>query len=303
MTRGLAEMTRVAVAAGAEEATLTGLSGLGDLILTCGSEKSRNFRYGMALARGETLGADVTIEGLHTARQIAALGGLDTGPHRGRRRGAGRWSGHGRGKSPTRFSTAPSNRSDPHAPLAVQIRTRDLVLGPAGGKRRRRRGMVRRAQLSGAQLHARDGAGRPRVFLTIPRPSAPWSASWRSPRLAHPDTTTEDARWDCVDIRAVAPLPQPVTLDAIKAREDLAGMVLVKNSRLSVQPVTDAEWRIVCQMGGGVTGVGCAFRRTIVPNAGAPEGNTLRIATVKEIGGPRPPRDPLLQLFEIKQSP
>jgi len=78
MTRGLAEMTRVAVAAGAEEATLTGLSGLGDLILTCGSEKSRNFRYGMALARGETLGADVTIEGLHTARQIAALGGLDT---------------------------------------------------------------------------------------------------------------------------------------------------------------------------------------------------------------------------------
>jgi len=68
--------------------------------------------------------------------------------------------------------------------------------------------------------------------------------------LAHPDTTTEDARWDCVDIRAVAPLPQPVTLDAIKAREDLAGMVLVKNSRLSVQPVTDAEWRIVCQMGG-----------------------------------------------------
>jgi glycerol-3-phosphate dehydrogenase (NAD(P)+) len=78
MARGLAEMTRIAVDAGAEEATLTGLSGLGDLILTCGSEKSRNFRFGAALARGETLPPDVTVEGLHTARQIAARKGVDT---------------------------------------------------------------------------------------------------------------------------------------------------------------------------------------------------------------------------------
>jgi len=78
IARGFAEMTRVAVDAGADPATLTGLSGLGDLILTCGSEKSRNFRYGIALARGETLGADLTIEGLHTARQVAARRGLDT---------------------------------------------------------------------------------------------------------------------------------------------------------------------------------------------------------------------------------
>jgi glycerol-3-phosphate dehydrogenase (NAD(P)+) len=72
MARGLAEMTRIAVAAGAEEATLTGLSGLGDLVLTCGSEKSRNFRCGHALATGKSLGADVTVEGLHTAREVAA---------------------------------------------------------------------------------------------------------------------------------------------------------------------------------------------------------------------------------------
>ncbi len=78
MTRGLAEMTRLAVSLGAQEATLRGLSGLGDLILTCGSEKSRNFRYGMALARGETLAADITVEGLHTAREIAARRDLDT---------------------------------------------------------------------------------------------------------------------------------------------------------------------------------------------------------------------------------
>ncbi|NKX45309.1 NAD(P)H-dependent glycerol-3-phosphate dehydrogenase [Roseicyclus persicicus] len=78
IARGFAEMARVARAAGAQEATLTGLSGLGDLVLTCGSEKSRNFRFGMALARGETLGPGVTVEGLHTAHEIAARGDLDT---------------------------------------------------------------------------------------------------------------------------------------------------------------------------------------------------------------------------------
>jgi len=78
VTRGLAEMTRVAVGAGAQEATLTGLSGLGDLILTCGSDKSRNFRFGLALARGEGLADDVTVEGLHTAREIAARPDLAT---------------------------------------------------------------------------------------------------------------------------------------------------------------------------------------------------------------------------------
>lgn len=67
---------------------------------------------------------------------------------------------------------------------------------------------------------------------------------------AHPDSTTDDARWECVDIKAVKPLATPVTLEQIKGTEALAEMVLVKNSRLSVQPVTDAEWQIVCKMGG-----------------------------------------------------
>ena len=68
--------------------------------------------------------------------------------------------------------------------------------------------------------------------------------------LAHQDTTTDDARWECVDLRAVKDMPKPVTLEDIKANEKLAGMVLVNNSRLSVQPVTDAEWTEVCRMGG-----------------------------------------------------
>ena len=67
---------------------------------------------------------------------------------------------------------------------------------------------------------------------------------------AHPDSTSEDDRWDCVDIRAVAPLSRPVTLAQIKAEPALAEMALVRSARLSVQPVTEAEWRIVCGMGG-----------------------------------------------------
>ncbi|WP_370311594.1 EVE domain-containing protein [Sagittula sp.] len=67
---------------------------------------------------------------------------------------------------------------------------------------------------------------------------------------AHPDSTTDDDRWECVDIKAVEPLPRPVTLDEIKAEPRLADMVLVRNSRLSVQPVTAAEWDFICAMGG-----------------------------------------------------
>lgn len=67
---------------------------------------------------------------------------------------------------------------------------------------------------------------------------------------SHPDSTTDDARWECVDIEAVKPVPNPVTLDEIKANPDLKEMILVNNSRLSVQPVTEREWKIVCQMGG-----------------------------------------------------
>jgi predicted RNA-binding protein with PUA-like domain len=66
----------------------------------------------------------------------------------------------------------------------------------------------------------------------------------------HPDPTSEDPRWECVDVRAVQDLPRPVSLDEAKQEPRLADMVLVKNSRLSVQPVTAKEWEIVCRMGG-----------------------------------------------------
>ena len=66
---------------------------------------------------------------------------------------------------------------------------------------------------------------------------------------AHPDSTTDDDRWDCVDIKAIRAFERPVSLDQIKADERLMSMVLVKNSRLSVQPVTGEEWATVCALG------------------------------------------------------
>lgn len=67
---------------------------------------------------------------------------------------------------------------------------------------------------------------------------------------SHPDSTTDDPRWDCVDIRALRPLVRPVTLAEVKADPRLQEMALVKSMRLSVQPVTEEEWRIVCELGG-----------------------------------------------------
>ena len=66
----------------------------------------------------------------------------------------------------------------------------------------------------------------------------------------HPDSTTDDPRWECVDIEAVRPFARPVTLDEIKTVPELEAMVLVNNSRLSVQPVSAAEWKAICKLGG-----------------------------------------------------
>ncbi|WPY93661.1 NAD(P)H-dependent glycerol-3-phosphate dehydrogenase [Limimaricola variabilis] len=80
MTRGFAEMQRLAASLGARPETLMGLSGFGDLVLTCSSELSRNYRYGLALGRGESFDTGTTVEGAATARAVtdlAAARGLD----------------------------------------------------------------------------------------------------------------------------------------------------------------------------------------------------------------------------------
>lgn len=67
---------------------------------------------------------------------------------------------------------------------------------------------------------------------------------------AYPDPSDKTGKFVQVDVKPVAPFKQPVTMSEIKAMPGLSDMVLVKNSRLSVQPVTAAQWKAVCKMGG-----------------------------------------------------
>ena len=69
-------------------------------------------------------------------------------------------------------------------------------------------------------------------------------------RAAYPDPTAESGDWVAVDMRAAGPMPQPVTLAAIKAEPALADLALVRQSRLSVLPVSPAHWALLCRMGG-----------------------------------------------------
>ncbi|MFT6425468.1 MAG: glycerol-3-phosphate dehydrogenase (NAD(P)+) [Celeribacter sp.] len=73
MTRGNIEMQRLATAQGAQPQTLSGLSGFGDLVLTCTSSKSRNFSHGLKLGRGEAIDPTITVEGVATAYAVAKL--------------------------------------------------------------------------------------------------------------------------------------------------------------------------------------------------------------------------------------
>lgn len=69
-------------------------------------------------------------------------------------------------------------------------------------------------------------------------------------RESAPDSTTDDPRWDCVWIKAVQPLKRAISLEECKITPGLEQMVLVNNTRLSVQPVRPEEWAIICRMGG-----------------------------------------------------
>ena len=66
---------------------------------------------------------------------------------------------------------------------------------------------------------------------------------------SHRDSTTNDSTWRCVDLAYEKSFTNPVNLDTIKLTPSLSDMVLVKNSRLSVQPVNEKEWNIICDMG------------------------------------------------------
>ena len=69
-------------------------------------------------------------------------------------------------------------------------------------------------------------------------------------RIAYPDPTAEAGSWAAVDMRAVGPMPRPVTLAEMKTDPKLDGFLLLRQSRLSVVPVSDAHWRHICESGG-----------------------------------------------------
>jgi predicted RNA-binding protein with PUA-like domain len=124
-----------------------------------------------------------------------------------------------------------------------------MGLARPNGPWRRGRGMERRAQLSGAQLHAPDEYWGFGIFLSFPI-RTPIVGIVQVIATSHPDSTTDDPRWDCVDIKAVKPVKTPVTLDQVKSHPILCDMPLAKNPRLSVQPVTQEQWAIICAMAG-----------------------------------------------------
>lgn len=69
-------------------------------------------------------------------------------------------------------------------------------------------------------------------------------------REAYPDPTASDGNWICVDVKAIGPVPRPVTLAEIKANPEFATLALVRQSRLSVVPVSDDHWKALCRLGG-----------------------------------------------------
>ena len=119
-----------------------------------------------------------------------------------------------------------------------------VALGPAGGewhgvRNYQARNTMRAMQRGDLGFFYHSSTAR-KAIVGIVEVTAP----------SHPDSTTDDPRWDCVDVRALRPMPRPVLLQEIRATPALGDMVLVRNSRLSVQPVTPAEWRMICAMGG-----------------------------------------------------
>lgn len=69
-------------------------------------------------------------------------------------------------------------------------------------------------------------------------------------RTAYPDPSDESGRWVCVDMKARHPVKQPVTLAAIKAEKRLEGIALIRQSRLSVMPISPEHWSVLCEMAG-----------------------------------------------------
>ena len=233
IARGFAELLRFARAYGGEAETLMGLSGLGDLVLTCSSAQSRNFAFGQRLGQGlsvEEAAGGKLVEGAATASALVALArakNIDMPIAEAVDQIlSGAWTldqaVDALMNRPDQVRTRKTN-SSVDGPLALQIRTLRLVLGrtrsPKATKGTHWNGvrnhvakqnlMAMKKGEQGFFYHSNEGKAVVGIVEVI--------------REYYPDHTDETGKFGMVDIKAVKPLPKPVTLDDIKKRAAAQG--------------------------------------------------------------------------------
>ena len=268
ITRGFSELARFGRAFGARAETLMGLSGLGDLILTCSTPQSRNFALGQALGRGEAAPPGKLAEGASTAPVLVELAaaqrcrhaGLERGRRYPARRDHDRRCGRKPADAPVQGGGVRPSWQDANATLflwrespmnywlvksepSVWSWDQQVAKGAKGEAWTGVRNFTARQNLVSMKkgdkaffYHSNEGKEIVGIAEVI--------------KEAYPDPTDKTGKFVCVDIKADKPLKTAVTMAAIKADKKLAAMALVKYSRLSVQPVTSEEWKYVCKMGG-----------------------------------------------------
>ena len=252
--RGFAEMVRFGTALGARPETLSGLSGLGDLILTASSRQSRNFSLGIQLARGGHRDANAPLaEGADTADALLVRA------HR-QSRDADRRSGcrdlarrHRRGHCDPRPSGAAAQvRGLKGGDMAYWLmKTEAETFGWKDQVQRGKKGEpwtgVRNFQ---ARANLKEMKKGELAFFYHTGDEKAVVGIVKVIKEHYPDPTAEGGPWVVVDVEAVEPFKRNVTLAEIKAEPKLKDMILVRYSRLSVQPVKDDEWALICKMGG-----------------------------------------------------
>ena len=253
-TRGFAELVRFGRAYGAKAETMMGLSGLGDLLLTCSSPQSRNFTFGVNLGRGqkpEAIHAGLA-EGVFTASVLVDMA---------RERNV---------DMPIAIAVAALLNGTMTVDEAIEFVVDATVQG--GGivmaywlmktepeefswddqvKRGAKGEPWSGVRNFTARRHLKEMKKGEKFFFYHTGAEKQVVGIGEIIREAYPDPTAEKGEpWVAVTTAAVEPLPKPVTLAAIKAEPKLKDMALVKYARLSVQPVTAEEWKLVCRMGG-----------------------------------------------------
>jgi len=147
-------------------------------------------------------------------------------------------------------------KSEPNV-YSIEDLERDGATSWEGVRNYQARNLMREMEVGDPVLFYHSNASPPGVagLARVSREAYPDHFSWQADHSYYdPKSSKEDPRWWMVDIEYVDTLPRLVALDELKNAEGLEDMVVTKRSRLSVQPVTAEEYRIVRRMGGGAEG-------------------------------------------------